>query len=91
MTRPVSPSPARSPVSDTRVGRAVAATGGAASPLLIGIALGIVYVVWGSTYLAIRIMVEDMPPLVGAGLATSAASRSSGRCWRYVTECDGSW
>jgi drug/metabolite transporter (DMT)-like permease len=55
-------------VSDTRVGRAAAATsGGAASPLLIGIALGIVYVVWGSTYLAIRIMVEDMPPLVGAG------------------------
>jgi len=64
MTRPVSPSP----VPDTRVGRAAAATsGGAASPLLIGIALGIVYVVWGSTYLAIRIMVEDMPPLVGAG------------------------
>jgi len=36
--------------------------------MLIGAALGIVYVVWGSTYLAIRIMVEEMPPLVGAGV-----------------------
>src|SRR5215472_163146 len=35
--------------------------------MLIGAALGIVYVVWGSTYLAIRIMVGGMPPLVGAG------------------------
>jgi drug/metabolite transporter (DMT)-like permease len=26
-----------------------------------------VYVVWGSTYLAIRVMVETMPPLLGAG------------------------
>jgi drug/metabolite transporter (DMT)-like permease len=37
-------------------------------PMFTGIALGIVYVVWGSTYLSIRIMVEDMPPLVAAGL-----------------------
>jgi drug/metabolite transporter (DMT)-like permease len=29
-------------------------------------ALGIVYVVWGSTYLAIRIVVETMPPLLSA-------------------------
>jgi drug/metabolite transporter (DMT)-like permease len=29
--------------------------------------LWIVYVVWGSTYLAIRVMVETMPPLLGAG------------------------
>ncbi|SDE03593.1 EamA family transporter [Glycomyces harbinensis] len=36
-------------------------------------ALGTVYVVWGSTYLAIRLMVEDMPPLVGAGLRFLAA------------------
>src|SRR5215475_10561745 len=35
--------------------------------MLIGAALGIVYVVWGSTYLAIRIMVGGMPPLAGAG------------------------
>ncbi len=30
-------------------------------------ALVIVYVVWGSTYLAIRVMVETVPPLLGAG------------------------
>jgi drug/metabolite transporter (DMT)-like permease len=36
--------------------------------MLVGVALGIVYVVWGSTYLAIRIMVEDIPPLLGAGI-----------------------
>ncbi|RVX41192.1 drug/metabolite transporter (DMT)-like permease [Nonomuraea polychroma] len=41
----------------------------ARSPLLlVGAALAIVYVVWGSTYLAIRIMVEEMPPLVSAGV-----------------------
>ncbi len=32
------------------------------------VALGIVYVVWGSTYLAIRVMVETIPPLLGAGV-----------------------
>ena len=32
------------------------------------IALATVYVVWGSTYLAIRVMVETIPPLVGAGV-----------------------
>jgi drug/metabolite transporter (DMT)-like permease len=30
--------------------------------------LAIVYVVWGSTYLAIRVMVETVPPLLGAGV-----------------------
>ncbi|WP_459986328.1 EamA family transporter [Nocardioides sp. AN3] len=34
---------------------------------LIVIALAIVYVVWGSTYLAIRVAVEQMPPLLGMG------------------------
>ena len=38
---------------------------------LVAVALGIVYVVWGSTYLAIRVMVEDLPPM-------SSAS------WRYL-------
>jgi drug/metabolite transporter (DMT)-like permease len=32
------------------------------------LALGTIYVVWGSTYLAIRVMVEDIPPLIGAGV-----------------------
>ena len=34
----------------------------------IAVALAIVYVVWGSTYLAIRVMVETVPALLGAGL-----------------------
>ena len=37
-------------------------------PGLVVVALGIVYLVWGSTYLAIRIMVEQMPPLTSAGI-----------------------
>ncbi|WP_161500959.1 EamA family transporter [Embleya scabrispora] len=35
--------------------------------------LAVVYVVFGSTYLAIRIMVETIPPLVGAGLRFAVA------------------
>jgi drug/metabolite transporter (DMT)-like permease len=38
-----------------------------ARPLLVAVALGIVYVVWGSTYLGIKVMVEQMPPLQSAG------------------------
>jgi drug/metabolite transporter (DMT)-like permease len=35
--------------------------------------LWIVYIVWGSTYLAIRIMVETVPPLLGAGARFTVA------------------
>jgi len=41
-------------------------TAGSASALLVAVALGIVYVVWGSTYLAIRITVEDLPAMASA-------------------------
>lgn len=34
---------------------------------LIWLALSVVYVVWGSTYLAIRFVIESMPPLLSAG------------------------
>ena len=37
------------------------------------LALATIYVVWGSTYLAIRVMVEDIPPLLGAGVRFVAA------------------
>jgi drug/metabolite transporter (DMT)-like permease len=37
-------------------------------------ALGIVYVVWGSTYLAIRYAIEGFPPLLSAGLRFGAAA-----------------
>ncbi len=36
-------------------------------PLLLWAALATIYLVWGSTYLAIRVMVETMPPLLAAG------------------------
>jgi drug/metabolite transporter (DMT)-like permease len=37
------------------------------------LALGTVYLAWGSTYLAIRVMVETVPPLLGAGVRFLAA------------------
>ena len=40
----------------------------AAPPWKIWTALWIVYIVWGSTYLAIALMVETIPPLLGAGI-----------------------
>ena len=36
--------------------------------LLVWGGLATIYIVWGSTYLAIRVMVETVPPLLGAGL-----------------------
>ncbi|HEX7149117.1 MAG TPA: EamA family transporter, partial [Actinomycetota bacterium] len=32
------------------------------------LALATVYLVWGSTYLAVRVMVETVPPLLGSGV-----------------------
>ena len=39
----------------------------AAPGWFIWLALGSIYLIWGSTYLAIRVMVETVPPLLGAG------------------------
>jgi drug/metabolite transporter (DMT)-like permease len=39
----------------------------AQSGWLLWAALATIYIVWGSTYLAIRVMVETMPPLLAAG------------------------
>ncbi|BAJ31923.1 MULTISPECIES: EamA family transporter [Kitasatospora] len=53
-------------------------------------ALGIVYVVWGSTYLAIRVVVETMPPLLsgalrfGAAALLLAAGLAARRGWRSL-------
>src|SRR6266540_1917095 len=41
---------------------------GQASPALIWLALGAVYVIWGSTYLAIREAVLTLPPLLMASV-----------------------
>ena len=45
----------------------------AAPAWLVWTALWIVYLVWGSTYLAIRVMVETVPPLLGAGVRFAVA------------------
>jgi drug/metabolite transporter (DMT)-like permease len=34
---------------------------------MIAVALGVVYLVWGSTYLGIRVVVEEAPPFLGMG------------------------
>jgi drug/metabolite transporter (DMT)-like permease len=44
-----------------------------ATPLAIWIALVTVYLVWGSTYLAIRVVVESTPPLLAMGTRFLAA------------------
>ena len=40
---------------------------------MVWAALLTVYVVWGSTYLAIRVMVETMPPLLASGVRFALA------------------
>lgn len=39
-----------------------------ASPVAVGIGIGILYLVWGSTYLSMRVAVASMPPFVMGGL-----------------------
>src|SRR3954465_14662477 len=34
----------------------------------VWLAVGAIYLIWGSTYLAIRVMVETVPPALGAGV-----------------------
>ncbi|MBC9225088.1 EamA family transporter [Aeromicrobium sp. 636] len=55
------------------------------------LALVVVYIAWGSTYLGIRVVVEDMPPLISAGarfltaavlMGTFLAARSGPRSLR---------
>jgi drug/metabolite transporter (DMT)-like permease len=44
------------------------------SPLAVGIALAIVYVIWGSTYLGIRIVVADLPAFGSAAIRFGVAA-----------------
>lgn len=46
----------------------------AASPVLVAVALGLVYLLWGSTYLAIRVMVTDLPTLAATSWRFLAAA-----------------
>ena len=52
---------------------ALAGRRASATPTLIWTALIVVYVLWGSTYLAIRITVETLPPLLSAALRFAVA------------------
>src|SRR5262249_7893243 len=45
---------------------AAPATSATPRPALIWAALGVVYVVWGSTYLAIRVAIQTLPPFLMA-------------------------
>jgi drug/metabolite transporter (DMT)-like permease len=52
------------------------------SRLLMFLAFAAIYVVWGTTYLAIRYAVETIPPLVTAGVRHTAAGLILlGYCW----------
>ncbi|WP_324604452.1 EamA family transporter [Streptomyces sp. NRRL F-4474] len=50
-------------------------------------ALALVYVVWGSTYLGIRIVVETMPPFLSAGarFITAGLLLAAVVAWRHGT------
>jgi drug/metabolite transporter (DMT)-like permease len=43
------------------------------STLAVVVALGTVYIVWGSTYYAIAVMIETLPPLLAAGFRYALA------------------
>jgi drug/metabolite transporter (DMT)-like permease len=42
--------------------------------ILIWVALGVVYLIWGSTYLGIRVMTAEMPPFASASLRFATAA-----------------
>ncbi|MEV8092897.1 EamA family transporter [Kitasatospora sp. NPDC085879] len=76
---PSCPDPSRSVPPTGPVDAVTAAGTGTAAGRQRGIsgavwgALGIVYVVWGSTYLAIRVVVETMPPFLSGAMRFVAA------------------
>ena len=46
------------------------------------LAMGLLYIVWGSTYLAIRVSVETMQPLVSGGVRFLLAGALTLGSWR---------
>jgi len=64
----IEPTPPPSPAAPPLGTRAAAGAG------LIAVALVIVYLVWGSTYLAIRVLVREAPPLTASGARYVAAA-----------------
>ena len=67
--RPVIVSNPKQPASKTKT----AADHKRAETIKLGLAFAAIYLVWGSTYLAIRYAVETIPPLVTAGIRHSIA------------------
>lgn len=59
--------PADPALAARELARGTSVAAEAAPPWKVWTALWIVYIVWGSTYLAIALMVETMPPLLAAG------------------------
>ncbi|MFE4589659.1 EamA family transporter [Streptomyces laurentii] len=78
---PASPSPPPSPSPSASTGSRLPAGpssppapgSGRRIPAAVWVALAIVYVVWGSTYLGIRVVVETLPPFLSAGARFVAA------------------
>jgi len=73
---PSTESPRGLPETAATRGRPLSATRPSVNPapgVAVWGALAIVYVVWGSTYLAIRIAVETVPPFLGAALRFGTA------------------
>jgi drug/metabolite transporter (DMT)-like permease len=64
---------AETTAAETTAAETTAAQTGAPPNLAVWSALLIVYVVWGSTYLGIRIAVETLPPLLSGGMRFSLA------------------
>lgn len=62
------------PRTDRAAAPAAPAPPHAASPGTVAGALSVVYVVWGSTYLAIAVVIETMPPLIANGARFLTAS-----------------
>jgi drug/metabolite transporter (DMT)-like permease len=63
------------------------------SMLMLGLALLVVYIVWGTTYLALNIGMTEMPPLLmnasrfmAAGIVMLAIARLRGHAWPTVPQ-----
>jgi drug/metabolite transporter (DMT)-like permease len=56
-----------------------------AAPSRVAIALAIIYLVWGTSYIATKVMVTDQPPLSAAGLRFTLAGilLTAFSCFRY--------
>jgi drug/metabolite transporter (DMT)-like permease len=61
------------PTTRVTMGRVTSANRSRPSTAAVAIALLIVYVVWGSTYLGIAVMIETLPPLLAAGVRYATA------------------